>query len=132
MGRDWKRIAPDADTAPVPYPTESHQRTEGAGDQPGKLYGFLGQPTARADDGRRLCADAGDPPGSCYDFTGQSAGLDHLRTAAETRCAGGLLGAPPGHSSAGDVSLEDGVPEGGSRAGRYSWISENTVSLQPN
>ena len=42
------------------------------------------------------------------------------------------LGAPPGHPLAQGVSLEGGVPEGGSRAGSYGGISKNTASLQPN
>src|SRR5487761_734775 len=38
MGRGWKRIALDADTAPVPYPTESHQGTAPrVGDRPHEL-----------------------------------------------------------------------------------------------
>ena len=111
MGRGWKRIALDADTAPVPYPTEPDQGTAPRpGDRPHQLLEVLGQPVSGADDGGGLCADAGVAAAGGTDGLCASAGVDFARAVAEVGSLRGGLGAPGGGSSSRLISFLEQLP----------------------
>ena len=110
MGRGWKRIAPDAETAPVPYPTEQDQGASRSSDRSHQLQPVLGQPVPCAADRRRLRSDAGVAPASRTHQLRSRSGLDPPRTAAEIRRSCGGFGAPRGAPSARVVSLSFRLP----------------------
>ncbi len=110
MGRGWKRIAPDAETAPVPYPTEPDQGIARSSDRSHQLQSVLGQPVPCAADRRRLRSDAGVAPASRTHQLRSRSGLDPPRTAAEIGRACGGLGAPRGAPSARVVSVSFRLP----------------------
>src|SRR5271167_2488026 len=132
MGRGWKRIEPDSDTAPVPYPTESHQGTARPTDRPHQLQRFLGQPVPGAADRRRLRAAAGAAPaGRAHQLCPRS-GLDIARTVVETGRPGTGFSASRGRASARFVSLPVRLPASGAGAGRFAWLAWPCQSKHPS
>src|ERR1035437_2655912 len=125
MGRGWKRIAPDADAAPVPYPTKPDQGTARHGDRPHQLHAVLGQSVSCVADRRGLCTDAGTAPFCGGHKLRKSAGLDTARTLPETGGEGRCLSAAHGHTLAAIVPVSDDLPAHGDGTWSINWVKRH-------
>src|ERR1035437_9664104 len=120
MGRGWKRIAPDADAAPVPYPTKPHQGIARHGDRPNQLQPLLGQSVSRAADRRGLCTDAGTAPERCGHQLCKCASLDTAGALPETGGAGDGFDTAHGCASAAIVPVPGDLPAYGDDSGGFA------------